>query len=153
MKSCVFCHELILDKGHKISSLYTFDKKGICCCTCYELYIEPSKYLSSIIDEEIGNGIKNYDLIINELIYENSDLEIINEEHNNLLLIKKNDKPFLSVFFHYKNFIDALDTNFKIINIYGDNFKGPLTFHGSWIVTYNKKIDKKVSKIWKEKIA
>ena len=27
MKSCVFCHELILDKGHKISSLYTFDKK------------------------------------------------------------------------------------------------------------------------------
>ena len=98
MKSCVFCHELILDKGHKISSLYTFDKKGICCCTCYELYIEPSKYLSSIIDEEIGNGIKNYDLIINELIYENSDLEIIKEEHNNLLLIKKNDNNTFAVF-------------------------------------------------------
>lgn len=153
MKSCVFCHELILDKGHKISSLYTFDKKGICCCTCYELYIEPSKCIPSTFDDEIGSSIKSHDLVINELIHENSDLEIVKEDHNNLLLIKKRNKPMLSVFFHYKNFIDGLDTNFKIRNIYGDNLKGSLTFHGTWIVTYNKKIDEKVSDIWRKKIA
>ena len=153
MKNCVFCNELIMDTGHKVSSLYTFDKKGVCCCTCYELYIEPSKYITSIIDDEIGVNIKNYDLVINELIDEDSDLEIIKEEHNKLLLIKKNNKPLLSVFFHYKNLMNGLDTNIKIRNIYGDNLKGALTFHGTWIVTYNKKIDEKVSSIWRKKIA
>jgi hypothetical protein len=153
MKNCVFCHELIMDKGHKVSSLYTFDKKGVCCCICYELYIEPSKYIIPIIDAEIGRNIKNHDLVINELIHEDSDLEIIKEEHNNLLLIKKNDKLMLSVFFHYKNLIEGLDTNFKIRNIYGDNLKGPITFHGTWIVTYNKKVDNKVLEIWRKKIA
>ena len=153
MKNCVFCHELILDKGHKVSSLYTFDKKGVCCCKCYELFIEPSKYITSTIDDEIGNNINNHDLVINELIHQDCDLEIIKEEHNNLLLVKKNDEPLLSVFFHYRNLIDILDTNLKIRNIYGDNLKGPITYHGTWIVTYNKKIDEKVSDIWRKKIA
>ena len=142
-----------MDNGHKVSSLYKIDNKGVCCCTCYELYIEPGKYISSIIDDDIGESTRNYDLIINKLINEDSDLEIIKEDHNNLLLIKKNDKPMLSVFFNYKNLIDGLDTNFKIRNIYGDNLKGTLTFHGTWIVTYNKKVDNKVSEIWRKKIA
>mgnify|MGYP001288219318 CR=1 FL=1 len=153
MNICVICKNLILGEEFFLSSIFSSEEQGSCCSECYEEYGEMEK---NILREELGEDSvnpnnKNSDFKTSNANEDLKDeMEMIIDKNKQLIFFKNGDRPLMSIYGSYESFLEGLDTNFPIINVYGNNLDGNYTSKGLWMITYDKQMDFKLGKIWVE---
>ena len=124
MIKCSVCKNEIIGEIFSISSVFSEKENGgPCCSKCYERFGElDSKILDDLKNDQFESYFENS--FFDYLSESNMDMEIQIDGSKQLVFFKKGQRPIMTLFCNYKEFLQGLDTNFPIVNVYGNSLDG-----------------------------
>jgi hypothetical protein len=131
-----------------ISSVFSENEDGgPCCSECHKTFGEMDRQILDDLesDDILPDPENSFFTYLSKL---NDGLEIQIDEDRHIVFFKIGERPIMTIYTDYKEFIDGFETNFPIVNLYGNSLDGSFTKFGMWIISYDSEMDKKIGKFW-----